>query len=292
MIFSYGIVLSLVGTKAYSAAPANLVLVPGFFSSAIPAPEHFGNPWDQPYFSQDIVHLLKSRAGRLFVVDNLNPVGGVQENGQKLIRFLNAHIKDFGGQPITLLGHSAGGLYALYAAANSNMPIQHIISLSTPYRGLKLIDNLANDGVPVASLAAPFCLENLMGLQAANVKNYLSNLVLKNKLRLDIFAGYQSLGLFTIDWKVLSAPLVPFQAIIGENSDGIVSVQSSLNASDLMNKNKGLVNIVTHAKPVPLEHWEMILDSDLTKIYGVLNSDELRKAQLRAYSEVLTQSGY
>lgn len=285
-------ILFLVPLFSNAAPPVNLVLVPGFFSSAIPAPEHFGNPWEQPYFSQDIVRHLYSKSSKLFVVDNLNPVGGVQENGQRLIKFLTARSKDFAAGPIVLLGHSAGGLYALYAAANSDLPIDHIITMSTPFKGLRLIDNLAEEGIPVASLAAPFCLENLMGLRANAVKSFLSNLTLKRKLRLDVFAGYQTVGLFTIDWRVLSAPLIPFQAIIRESSDGIVSVQSALNADDLLIKNKGMISLVTHSARLPIEHWEMILDADLTKLYGVLNWNDLRRAQLKVYSDVLTQSGY
>lgn len=275
-----------------AATPANLVLVPGFFSSAVPAPDHLGNPWDQPYYSEDIVKFLSKRTARLWVVDTLNPVGGVEENGKRLVRFLQNRSADFGKGPIVLLSHSAGGLYALYAAANSNLPIDHIITMSTPFKGLRLLSSLEEKGIPISALAAPFCLDNLMGLKTGAVIKFLSNLTLKRPLRLDAFAGYQTTGIFTWDWRYLSSPLIPFQAVIQESSDGIVNVQSALNAEDLLTRNQGVVDIHIHPERLPIEHWEMILDAGLTKLYGVLNSNSLRQAQLKIYSDVLTKAGY
>lgn len=272
--------------------PVNLVLVPGFFSSAVPAPDHLGNPWDQPYYSKDIVHFLSTRSSHLWVVDTLNPVGGVEENGQRLVHFLERRAADFGNKPIVLLSHSAGGLYSLYAAANSSLPISQIITMSTPFKGLKLLQAVEEKGVPIATLAAPFCLDNLLGLKTKPVVDFLQSLNLSKPLRLDVFAGYQTTSLMTWDWHYLSAPLVPFQALIQESSDGIVNVQSALNPEDLLRRNQGVVDIHVHPERLNLEHWEMILDAELTHLYGVLNADSLRSAQAKIYSDVLTKSGF
>lgn len=283
------LVLFCLGIAA-QAAPSNLVLVPGFFSSAIPAPENFGNPWKQPYFSHDIVRHLAARTAHLWVVDTLNPVGSVEENGKRLITFLRNRQKDFGGQPITLLAHSAGGLYSLFAAANSDLPINHIIAVSTPFRGLRVIQALEDQGIPFDELAAPFCLKNLSGLKEAPVRKFITGLQLKHPVRLDVFAGYQTTGVAFWDWRILSPPLVPFQALIREPSDGIVSVQSSLNVNDLKFKNPANLDVHVHSQTLPLEHWELIIDAELTRLYGIQNIRSLRQAQLHTYSLILEQA--
>jgi pimeloyl-ACP methyl ester carboxylesterase len=280
------------GLWAHAAAPANLVLVPGFFSSAIPAPEGLGNPWAQPYFSHDIVRSLATRATKLWVVDTLDPVAGVQENGERLIRFLRNRQKDFAGQPVVLLAHSAGGLYSLYAAANSDLPIEHIITIGTPFRGLKLLQAIDDQGIPFDELVAPFCLKNLLGLKEVPVRNFIANLQLKHPVRLDVFAGYQGTSIAFWDWRVLSPPLVPFQALIGEPSDGIVSVKSALDVTDLMKRNVNNLSVQVHQQTIDLEHWEVVIDAELTRLYGIQNTGSLRQAQLQTYSDILHQSGY
>jgi pimeloyl-ACP methyl ester carboxylesterase len=277
------------------AALTNLVLVPGFFNSAIPAPDHFGNPWEQPYFSHDIVRQLSTLTTKLLVVDNLNPVGSVADNGTRLINFLKAHEQEFGGKPITLLAHSAGGLYSLYAAAYSDLPINQVITVSTPFRGMRLFAAIEEQGIPIETLTAPFCLKNLMGLREAAVQNFLSSLQFKHPLRLDVFGGYQPTGLAFWDWRVLSTPLVPFQALIKEPSDGIVTVDSALNPvglASLVTRNRSTLNLQIHKEVLNLEHWEVILDAELTRLYGILNVGSLREAQKKIYTYILQQSGY
>jgi len=286
----FGFVLCL-GLSA-QAALTNLVLVPGFFSSAIPAPAQFGNPWTQPYFSQDIVQYLSKRATNLWVIDTLDPLGSVSANGIRLINFLRNRQKDFNGQPVVLLAHSAGGLYSLYAAANSDLPISQIITVSTPFRGLEVLTAVENQGIPIETLSAPFCLGNLMGLKEVPVQKFLSGLQFKHPLRMDVFGGYQGTGLEFWDWRILSSPLVPFQALINKPSDGIVSVDSSLNPSGLIARNQGLLDLQVHKQVLNLEHWEVVLDASLTRLYGVQNTGSLRRTQLQTYSSILQQSGY
>lgn len=279
----------LLTLSAQAFAARNIVLVPGFFSSAIPAPSAGGDPWKQPYFSQDIVKYLARSGDRLWVVDNLNPLGGVAENGQNLISFLQAH-KARMQEPILLIAHSAGGLYSLYAAAKSDFPIHHIITVSTPFAGLKLLENLEHLQVPVDQLAPPFCLENLLGLKEEAVVGYLKDLTFRRPLRIDVFAGYQKPSLATWDWRNLSSPLLPFQALILEKSDGIVSVQSSLAATPLLGR-KANLNLQIHQEPIGLEHWEFNLDADFSVAFGVLNLSGLRNAQEWAYYKMLKKAG-
>ncbi|MGZ5278401.1 MAG: esterase/lipase family protein, partial [Pseudobdellovibrionaceae bacterium] len=247
--------------------------------------------WLQPYFSQDIVEYLSKKTTNLWVVDTLDPMGSISTNGTRLINFLRNRQKDFKGQPVVLLAHSAGGLYSLYAAANSDLPISQIITISTPFRGLELLTEIENQGIPIETLSAPFCFGNLMGLKEIPVQKFLSGLQFKQPIRMDVFAGYQTTGLAFWDWRILSTPLVPFQALINEPSDGIVSLNSSLNPSGLIARNQGLLDLQVHRQPLNLEHWEVILDANISRLYGVQNIGSLRRAQQEAYASVLQQSG-
>ena len=278
----------------FSFAAKQIVLVPGFFSSAIPAPQTGGNPWKQPYFSQDIVQSISRNGDHVWVVDNLNPVGGIQENGERLIQFLNQHLANLNdaekSEQLILVAHSAGGLYSLYAAAHSDLPISRLITLSTPFHGLNFLDNLEQAHLPLEALAAPFCLENLLGLRESSVQGFLSTVRIRRPLRMDVFAGYQPVGLMTWNFRVLSPPLVAFQVFIGEPSDGIVAVRSSMDASALTAQNPSL-QLVIHPSPIALEHWELVVDSQMYRLIGVLNIEGLRRAQTQSYRDIFSESG-
>ncbi len=270
----------------------NLVLVPGFFNSAIPAPNRFGNPWEQPYFSREIVKAVSTKVAKVWVVDTLSPLGGIKENGERLIQFLVDHKTQFGDVPVVLLGHSAGGLYAMYASAHTTLPINHIIAFNTPFRGLKFLTELERKGIPIEELAAPFCLSNLIQLEETPVQNFIKGLQFNRKVRMDVFASYQTTSLALWDYRYLSSPLLPFQALMNEPSDGIVTLKSALNPSDLQAKNNGLLDIQVHTKPFALEHWEAAVDPDLTRLYGVLNVGSLSQAQFETYFSIMEQSGF
>lgn len=294
MIKTFIILITTLGAVQLAQAANHIVLVPGFFNSVIPAPQAGGNPWKQPYFSQDIVRSLSQNRDSVWVVDNLNPLGGIQENGERLIRFLKQHLTEMPAtersKQLILIAHSAGGLYSLYAAAHSDLPISRLITLSTPYHGLSFLDNLAQAHIPVESLVTPFALQNLLGLMETQVQNFLSQLKLRRPLRLDVFAGYQPASVWTWSYHALSPPLAVFQALIQEPSDGIVSVRSSLEASALFTQNPSLeLNI--HRERLDLEHWELIANAELFALIGVLNIESLKTAQWRAYREILRSSG-
>jgi pimeloyl-ACP methyl ester carboxylesterase len=286
------IFLFLLMTISFPAfARKQIVLVPGFFSSLIPAPVVGGNPWKQPYFSQDIVNYLAKTGDRLWVVDNLDPLAGVEGNGNQVIEFLKVHKAEMGNDPLLLIGHSAGGLYALHAAARSDFPIKHIITVSTPFLGLTFLQNLNDHHIPIDSIIEPFCLRNLIGLEEVPVRQYLQSLQFRQPLRLDVFTGYQNVSVEFWNWRHLSTPLVAIDALIGEKSDGIVSVQSGLGAVSVLGKTPNL-NIQTHSDPIGLEHWEFSLDPKISLVFGVLNLSSLGDAQQRAYHDILVQAGY
>lgn len=276
--------------SSFGWAARNLVLVPGFFNSAIPAPEKNGNPWAQPYFSQDIVKNLAKSGDRIWVVDNLNPVGDVVENGERLIRFLENHRNEFASNEIVLIGHSAGGLYSLYAIQHSSLNLNHLVTISTPFRGLKFLQTLVDRNIPLENLMAPFCLKNLLGLLDYQVTAFLRTIQIQKPLRLDVFGGYQSESFRVWDFRYLSAPLVIFQQIAGEPSDGIVTVSSSLDTS-VLSQYSPKVQVVTHQELLPLEHWEQVADANIFNLIGVVNLGSLKEAQQKMFSNLLKTAG-
>lgn len=288
MLRLFFLVLFAFGSEAFAAR--HLVLVPGFFSSAIPAPGGGIVPW-KPYFSRDIVKYLELSGDRVWVVDNLSPLGSVEENGQRLIRFLDSHAGEMAGQSLLLIAHSAGGLYSVYAAAHSNHPIDHIITVATPFQGLKFLETLDRNHIPVEDIVTPICLENLLGLREKAVVDFLGNIRFHRPLRLDVWAGYQKASPVTWNWRFLSAPILPIHALTTEKSDGVVTVKSALAATPLLGR-KANLNLQIHHEPIGLEHWEFNLDADFAIAYGVLNISSLRNAQEWAYYKLLKESGY
>ncbi|MBL7670262.1 MAG: alpha/beta hydrolase [Bdellovibrionaceae bacterium] len=276
--------------KVTEASARNIVLVPGFFNSLVPALNRQGDPWKQPYFSRDIIQGLTEAGYKTWVVDNLNPVGGIEENGKRLLDFLTARTQDFGDQPVVLVGHSAGGLYALYAIAHGDFDIAQFIAVNTPFRGLKFLTTLEKNHIPIKTIAAPFCLENLIGLNEENVRVFINSLSIRKPLRIDVFASYQASRIDTWNYRSLSAPMNIFQALANEASDGIVTLRSAWASKDLSAKNSHF-EIYNHPQTVDLEHWEMAADYRFFNLAGVWNTNALRRAQRKAYVDILKSSG-
>lgn len=264
-----------------SAAEKVFILVPGFFNSAIPSlplkmslPEML-NPWEQPYFSKDVINVFKKEKVRVHVVKNLSPLGGIRENGELLADYLEQ--VPCSSCEMTIIGHSAGGLYALWALSHKNFPVKKLITLSTPYGGLKFLESL-NQNVPgLESALNFFWMENLVNLTADKVAQELSQIKIQQTLVLEVHAGYQSTSLFINDWENLSWPLAILQQLADGPSDGIVTVKSSLSARGYDFGPQVHMQIVEDL--IPIEHWEMAADSRFFRFLNVWNYQEIAFAQ-------------
>lgn len=63
-----------------------MVLVPGFFNTAVPADINARK--DGVYWSKEIREVFKNAGYNVFVADNLSPVGTIEQNGQNLLNYI------------------------------------------------------------------------------------------------------------------------------------------------------------------------------------------------------------
>ena len=193
------------------------------------------------------------------------------------------------GGPLLVIAHSAGGLYSLYAASHTSYPINRIITVGTPYLGLAFLKPLEEQNIPIDLFLKYFYLKNLLGLKPDVVPRFIQSLQLKHPVRVDAFAGRQSMGIDFWDWRTLSEALVPLQLLNNESSDGVVTVQSALGIGFFQGKVANL-DAHVHTQVIGMEHWEFVLNAELARVFGVQNVGDLRNAQEWAYYNILKQA--
>jgi pimeloyl-ACP methyl ester carboxylesterase len=266
--------------QTVSASEKVFILVPGFFNSSVPAPQkNILDPWDQPYFSKEIISVFLKSNYKVYIAKNLNPVGSLDENAKLLVQFLDQVPCDH--CEMQIIAHSAGGLYSLKALTLKKFPVKKLITLSTPFAGLQFLDHFRSDAPGLDSVLKFICLENLQDLTAAHVKDFMKTIKVQQPLQLFMFAGFQKTSIFFNDWNNLSWPLIFFQNFMSEGSDGIVTVQSSLAGAQYN------VATVVQQSVVPIEHWEMIADQRFFSAIGVWNYPQIGQAQEKLYQYLI-----
>jgi pimeloyl-ACP methyl ester carboxylesterase len=278
-------------------AAEEVVLVPGTLNSALPGTLR------TPYFSAAVLEAVSDAGYESFVIQGLRPIGGLEENGAIALKglreeYLRRHpAKDV---PITLLCHSAGGLFALYAAANApDLPIRRIIMVSTPLEGARLADYFLGDRRKgeelrreLSALPLPINLDGLKELAPKGVAEFLSKLRLNPEIKLYTASGSQSSPpgpLSTMDVEYLSPVFTVTNRIIGERSDGIVECRSAYG--------RGAIVPGTDGRPVPirsleglhadLDHAEQLLDWRLLESLGFYNAFRIGARQKAFYASLL-----
>lgn len=268
------------------------VLVPGFFSSLVfgyvrVTPEKLKVDI-QPYFAINILRAFASQGVEPVVVDTLSPVGTLEDNGRRLIAFLDRLNSDahFKGRPLHLIAHSAGGLYSLFAIAHRpDIGIQSLTTLSTPFHGAEFVDRLAT-GVPGLESAVSYMnLQSLPQMRPANVARFVSQFDLPKNFVIKVFAGEQSFYWDPTDARGLSWPMNITSLLIDRRSDGIVSVDSSY-ATGVLTHTQGPLPILKGTNTLPLEHWEQTLDYRVFTLLGIRNAAYIRDTQDRFYGSL------
>ena len=259
-----------------------IVLVPGFFNSLSV----------DPYFSKAILQTLQARGLDVLAVDNLDPIGSVEENGLRLNHYLNANVSRFPNRNLVVIGHSAGGLYTLQALTNDpSLPVQTLISIGTPFTGVQFIDRLTSRIPGLESLASFLHLASLREFTAEKMLNVTQRFRVPSHLRLITVAGYQEACFLTscTTSRNLSWILSIAQRLMSEKSDGVVTVRSALAEGLILRGWDGQPFPIERWDDflIPLEHWELVQEGRWFKTLGITDTAEVSALQARTFNWIL-----
>lgn len=301
LVCSGFIVLGLSSMALASGAPALatsfvrplIVLVPGFFNSAIPSENtRQAVLFDHPYFSKAITETVAKRGLEPVVVDNLLPVGSVSVNGERLLRFLDDLNQRNPGREMVIISHSAGGLYTLYALTHRpSLPIHTVVSVATPYNGVEFVGRLSKDVPGLDALVGALDLDSLREFEPSRMPAVLAGLTVPPGVRWVAIAGYQP-TCHVVDCTnpmKLSWLLSIAQTLMSEKSDGVITVSSALGRGmTLQSQDGGCLDLERWEDfVIPLEHWEIVQESFLFHGLGVINTQKIQNLQVETFSRIL-----
>lgn len=273
------LLLVLFFTYPVQGKAKTIVLVPGYFGSALPS--DFTSGWKTPYFSQDIIRLYERAGYRVFVVNNLNSVGSIEENGKHVVDFLTAVKAQLEpGESLQVIAHSAGALYTLYATDHVEIPIHKMLTLSTPFEGLEFIDHLTEDLPALPELEKVFHLASLNQLRPQYVADFLKSLKAAPGYPIISYTGGAPRRLQFWDAANLSPEFYLTEEFMNEASDGIVTARSATSRAGLMGESPG-------DEYIHLDHWKQVMDADFFILMGMTDTGFIRKEQIRFYSQLL-----
>lgn len=252
-----------------------VVLVPGFFSTF--APE---------YFSKDIVNTFEAKGYKVYLAEDLNPIGTIEENGERLEKFFGEVEKaEKGHVAFNVVAHSAGGFYTLFVANRQKFEIKNLLTVATPYKGVEFVQVWLERSYLFNLVAELAHLDGLVQLTKAGVEKFLSTVRVSPKTRVVAFGGYQDKSLDVWNARFLSTPLRVTSHYISEKSDGIVGYSSALALGDILTTdNTKAIQLKDPNYFLALEHWEQVIDSDSFLLLGIRNTSYIRKEQVRFYT--------
>ncbi|MGZ3798475.1 MAG: esterase/lipase family protein [Pseudobdellovibrionaceae bacterium] len=258
-----------------------LVLVPGYFNSY--APGDLCKPWAEPYWSPDIVDLYKKAGFKVFVVNNLSPVGSIEENGELLLSFLKGVRGQLDeGESIEILAHSAGGLYTLYANHKENLPISKMLTINTPFDGVDFVERLTRDFPGLTMIEKTLNLESLNQLRPPLVHDFLQKIMGPVHFPIIAYSGHQVKNYQIWNAAYLSPIFYLTDALTNEFSDGIVTQRSALSGG-------GYLQVTPENEYIHLDHWKQVLKADYFTAFGMSNIEYIRQEQIRFYSNLILQ---
>ena len=271
-----------------------VVLIPGFFNTAIPGELKLSEGYI-PYFSRKIIDTVRARA-TVAVVDTLLPTGTLETNGVLLEKFLSATVARYPGRKFIAIAHSAGGLYLMRALTlRPDLPFKTVVTIATPYTGVEFIDKLADNIPGLDALAHYLHLDILREFRRDNMASILGRVSVPDHIRWISIAGYQpSCFLWTCgESSHLSWLLTVAQQLMEHESDGIVTVDSALGRGAAIQSRSGRP---LHLEPwadfiVPLEHWEIVQDYRFFRSLGVIDVGNVRDLQEQVFNELLDRLG-
>lgn len=253
-----------------------IILVAGFFNSF--APE---------YFSDNIIETLTNKGFKVVVAEKLNPVGTIEDNGERVLKIFNSVKEHYPHAEISALGHSAGGLYSLYAINKGAYYIKNLVTISTPFDGVEFIARLREDSYIIKKLTDLCFLDGLRQLTKPFVRNFLAGIKVPDTLKVYAFGGYQPVNLDIFDAANMSAVLSLTDSYITGKSDGIVGFNSATASALIPTLQKTNIKINPNTNAfIGLEHWEQVLDYRNFILLGTLNIELIKNRQNRFYSSI------
>lgn len=252
-----------------------VVLVPGFFNTF--APE---------YFSTDIVSSFEKRGFTVYIATGLNPIGTVEDNGERLIRVLD-NIEQIEKRHVNfnVVAHSAGGLYTLYAANKQRHEIKNLITVATPFKGVEFVQRWLDNSLLFKALTDLAHLDGVKQLTPQGIAKFMETVRVSPNLKITAFAGSQKKSLDIWNARNLSLPFRVTSSSITGDSDGIVGVSSALGVGAVRTTANQQANQRFSATfKVNLEHWEQVLDGYSFLFLGIRNPGYIVNEQQRFYS--------
>lgn len=269
------IISSLFISQITYAAREVVVLVPGFFNSF--APE---------YFSNDIQKAFTQQGFTVYVATGLDPVGTIEKNGELLMKNLRQiEACEKTKVEFNIVAHSAGGLYALYAAHSQEFTIKNLLTVSTPYAGVEFIENWLQNSTAFNLIASLAHLEGLKQLSPRQVVPFVQSVRVSPDLKIVAFGGTQKINVDILNARYLSLPFHVTSAAITGASDGIVGFDSAMAVGAILNtNNQRAAQIAQPNYKINLDHWEQVLDGRSFVILGTRNPSYIRSEQKRFYT--------
>lgn len=260
-----------------------VVLVPGFFNSLSPGWTDENGKYI-PYWSPDIVKVFKSNGFQVEVASNLSPLGTVEENSRRLDAFLTSLNTK---KPLILVGHSAGGLYSVKVASLNKHNIKKVVTVSTPFNGADFLKFLDKNWSMLVGVLEWLSLDSIVELTPQRVCGVTKNLQLPSSVEVLTFGGYQKRSLVTMNAKNLNWPYYLASMGVDEYSDGIVTLRSGMAydkscLAGVLKQQRVINDVVAN-----LDHGEQNLHHTIFKLIGVVNTEWIKKEQIRFYSEVI-----
>lgn len=252
-----------------------VVLVPGFFNTF--APE---------YFSSDIVSSFEKRGFTVYIATGLNPIGTVEDNGERLSGVLD-RIEQIEKRQVNfnVVAHSAGGLYTLYAANKQKHEIKNLITVATPFKGVEFVQRWLDNSILFKALTDLAHLDGVKQLTPQGIAKFMETIRVSPNLKITAFAGTQKKSLDIWNARNLSLPFRVTSSSITGDSDGIVGVSSALGVGAVRTTDNRQANQRFNATfKVSLEHWEQVLDGYSFLFLGIRNPGYIVNEQQRFYS--------
>lgn len=265
----------------FAAAPSQaqevIVLVPGFFNSFTPE-----------YFSETVISSFTERGFKVYVANNLNPIGTIEDNGTRLFHFFESVEKAEGHHvAFNVLAHSAGGLYTLFVADKQKFTIKNLITVSTPYKGVEFVQRWLENSALFRGLTDLAHLDGLVQLAPKGVAEFTAKIRVSPNMKIIAFGGFQEKSLDIWNARYLSLPFRVTSLSISEASDGIVGFSSSIGLGNIKTtENRPARQFRNAAFTVSLEHWEQTLDSNSFILLGIRNPGYIQREQQRFYSGI------